>query len=230
MPAIPHHPVCCCMSPSGSHWKNQRLSLSERRCKAQWQQSFFFPSASSGAAVSHKIINIMRYHEKVAEWTCTAFHNTRRRRQQWNRVAAASHHARKWCSSLSDNILKTKNRKCFKSSAKNWRRKGSFKTLNSTDMHATSISGNPSEVAEVRRTHWEKNHFQNRPYTLSAVTYHKFLWREDVGQSDLGRPFSCSCPCLGLRHKFCSTCCTSAWKRPHCTGVIFPVNTYEQQQ
>ena len=166
----------------------------------------------------------------MAEWACTVSHNTRTRRQQWNCVAAASHHARKLCSGLSENILETRNRKRSKSSEKNWRRKGSFKTLKCTDMYAASISGNPSEAAEVRRAHWGKQDFQNRPYTLSPVICHKFLWRKgtDTG-SDLGRPFLYSCPCLGLSHNFCSTCCTLAWKRPSCTGVMLPVNPYDQQ-
>ena len=53
------HPACC-MSTSVICWKSQHLSLSYSHCKGKWQQSFFFHSASSRAAVSHKIINIMR--------------------------------------------------------------------------------------------------------------------------------------------------------------------------
>lgn len=164
----------------------------------------------------------------MAEWACTVFHNARTRRQQWNCVAVASHHARKLCSALSENILETKNRKCSKSSEENWRRKDSFKTLKCTDMYATSISGNPSEVAEVRRAHWGKPDFQNRPYTVSSYLpqvpvkgkhFHGVWPREAI---------LILTPLFRVDN-FGSTCCTSAWKRPPRTGVMFPVNTYKQQ-
>lgn len=80
-------------------------------------------------------------------------------------------------------IFKTKNRKCSRRSAETCRRKGSFKTLKSTDTCANPFAGNPSEVVELRRAHQRKRHFQDRPYTPPAVTCPEFLRREGTGHS-----------------------------------------------
>lgn len=134
----------------------------------------------------------------MAEWACTVFHNARTRRQQGNCVAVASHHARKLCSTLSENILVTKNRKCSKSSEENWRRKDSFKTLKCTDMYATSISGNPSEM-QKSGGHTGGIPISRTDLILSPVICPKFLWRESTSMgSGLGKPFLYSSPCLGL--------------------------------
>lgn len=133
----------------------------------------------------------------MAEWACTVFHNARTRRQQGNCVAVASHHARKLCSTLSENILETKNRKCSKSSEENWR-KDSFKTLKCTDMYATSISGNPSEM-QKSGGHTGGIPISRTELILSPVICPKFLWRESTSMgSGLGKPFLYSSPCLGL--------------------------------